>query len=58
MEYFGKEKAMRIPVLYGGSVSSENAANMLSDGGIDGLLIGRQSLDPKRFAEIIKTIDA
>ena len=57
-EYFGKEKAMRIPVLYGGSVSSENAGVMLLDGGIDGLLVGRQSLDPKRFSEIIKTIDA
>ena len=53
-QYMPKEKAMRVPVLYGGSVSMDNAQDMLVNGGIDGLLVGRQSLDPKSFTEIIK----
>ena len=53
-QYISKEKAMKLGVLYGGSVSSDNAPAMLREGGINGLLIGRQSLDPERFAEIIK----
>ena len=57
-EFLPKEKAMKIPVLYGGSVDAVNAKTMLSDGGIDGLLVGRVSLDPERFADIIKIADA
>ena len=57
-QFLPKEKAMRIPVLYGGSVDAANAKTMLSNGGINGLLIGRQSLDPRRFAEIIKLANA
>ncbi len=57
-EYIGKEKAMTIKVLYGGSVDAENAKAMLREGGVDGLLIGRQSLDGKRFSEIIKLANA
>jgi len=53
-QYMSKEKAMRLSVLYGGSVSADNAQDMLLNGGIDGLLVGRQSLDPKSFTEIIK----
>ena len=57
-DYMPKEKALRTPVLYGGSVDAENAKLMLSHGDIDGLLIGRQSLDAGRFSEIIKFADA
>ncbi len=57
-QFLPKEKAMRIPVLYGGSVDAANAKEMLLKGGINGLLVGRQSLDPKRFAEIIKLANA
>ena len=55
--FMSKEKAIKIPVLYGGSVDADNARNMLSDGGIDGLLIGRVSLDASRFADIIRFAD-
>lgn len=43
-------------VIYGGSVSSKNAANFLNDSRIDGALVGGSSLDPKEFLKIIKTI--
>ncbi|MEK7596659.1 MAG: triose-phosphate isomerase [Patescibacteria group bacterium] len=53
-EIFGKKQALRLPVLYGGSLNSENAENILKDASIDGLLVGRQSLDPDTFGKIIE----
>lgn len=54
---FGKKHALGIPVLYGGSVNERNAASFLKHGGADGLLIGRASLDPKQFSNILKTVE-
>lgn len=44
----------RTPVLYGGSVISGNVNSFTSMSGIDGVLVGKASLDPLEFAEIIK----
>lgn len=49
----GKKDALKMPVLYGGSVNFENAQSILSEGAIDGLLIGRQSLDAEAFKNIM-----
>jgi triosephosphate isomerase len=43
----------KIPLLYGGSVNTQNAASYLEESGYNGLLVGGASLDPKGFAEII-----
>jgi triosephosphate isomerase (TIM) len=40
------------PILYGGSVKPENAAELLAADGVDGLLVGGASLDPRGFARI------
>jgi triosephosphate isomerase (TIM) len=48
------EVAAQMRILYGGSVTVKNAAEMLREGNIDGLLIGRQSMDPVGFNEILK----
>lgn len=45
-----------VPVLYGGSVNSNNAASFLSAKGIDGLLIGRASTAAKEFEKIVAGI--
>lgn len=50
----GKKKALSLPVLYGGSANAGNAGDFLGAGQADGLLVGRDSLNPKNFAEIIK----
>ncbi len=50
---YGKKEGFSVPVLYGGSVSPRNAEEFLREGHAEGLLIGRQSLDPKSFSEII-----
>ncbi len=52
-ERFGREHSRGVPVLYGGSVSLSNAGALLARGGIDGLLIGRESLDVKNFSELL-----
>lgn len=46
------------PIIYGGAVSPENVHGLLSVGLADGFLIGRQSLDPKGFLEIISIAQA
>jgi triosephosphate isomerase (TIM) len=50
---FGGDAAERVPVLYGGSVKSENAAELLAQPGVDGVLVGGASLDPSGFARIV-----
>lgn len=52
-EIYDKKIGLKFRVLYGGSVDFENAKAILSDGAIDGLLVGRQSLDPKAFGSMI-----
>lgn len=51
----GKEKAFAVQVLYGGSVNPNNAAVFLKRGGVQGLLVGRASLDARTFGEILKS---
>jgi len=45
----------RIPVLYGGSVNGANAAALLAQPEIDGVLVGGASLDPDSWAQICAT---
>jgi len=41
-----------VPILYGGSVKPDNAADLLGAPGVDGVLVGGASLDPRSFAAI------
>jgi triosephosphate isomerase len=49
----GEEQAAAIRILYGGSVTPENAPELLGRDGIDGALVGGASLDPLGFSEIV-----
>ena len=49
----GVRMAERIPILYGGSVKPENAAELLAEPDIDGALVGGASLSPEGFASIV-----
>ncbi len=49
----GTEQAISLSILYGGSVDKKNAQFFLSDGGVQGLLIGRESLT-KSFLDLLK----
>jgi triosephosphate isomerase len=44
-----------VPVLYGGSVKPDNAAELLSQAGVDGALVGGASLDVESFTAICRT---
>jgi triosephosphate isomerase len=48
-----KEQAELTRILYGGSVKSDNAAELLALPDVDGALVGGASLEPAPFAEII-----
>ena len=56
----GKELALKLPVLYGGSVDGGNAYGFLTEGGPPsalggvGLLVGRASLEPREFIKILQ----
>ena len=47
--------ADKIRIQYGGSVKPDNTAALMSQPDIDGALVGGASLDPRAFAEIIKS---
>jgi len=49
--------ASSVPVLFGGSVNSINARYYVSEGGADGLLVGRDSLDADKFEAIVRALD-
>ena len=41
-------------MLYGGSVTAANAAELMAQPDIDGALVGGASLDPEGFAAIVR----
>ena len=47
--------AEKIRIQYGGSVKPENTAALMSQPDIDGALVGGASLDPRAFAQIVKS---
>ena len=50
--------AATIPLLYGGSVKADNAAQLFEQADIDGGLIGGASLDPEAFGAICRAAQA
>lgn len=53
---FGIKNFNLIPVLYGGSVNIRNVEQIIS-GGIDGFLVGRESLEGERFNQLLEIIE-
>jgi triosephosphate isomerase len=51
-ELYSTEVAEAVRVLYGGSVKSGNAAQIIGKADVDGALVGGASLDPEEFAKI------
>ncbi len=49
----GKKMVDKIPILYGGSVNSENAKDFLSEKEIDGAVVGGASLNKEEFLKIL-----
>lgn len=47
-----------VRILYGGDVTPDNVLEIVRDGNVSGVLVGRESLKPKGFVEIIKIVDS
>ncbi|HEX9793795.1 MAG TPA: triose-phosphate isomerase [Planctomycetota bacterium] len=54
----GAEVAAKLPVLYGGSVKAENAAELLAQPDVDGALVGGASLKIDSFGPILAAASA
>jgi triosephosphate isomerase len=52
-EFAGDVVANATSILYGGSANAANAADLLGESEIDGLLVGGASLKAKDFSQII-----
>jgi triosephosphate isomerase (TIM) len=53
-ELAGAEAAQSVRVQYGGSVTPANAAELMAERDVDGLLVGGASLDAATFMEIVR----
>jgi len=51
---YGAGAVKKLAILYGGSVTADNAADYLAIDGIDGLLVGGASLDAHAFTQIVE----
>lgn len=52
----GIDYAKKVHILYGGTVSNDNAKAFLEEGGVDGLLIGRSSQEVSTFIDILNAV--
>lgn len=53
---YSAKVARNIPVLYGGSVNSNNAGSYIFEAGMSGILVGGASLNPKELAKVVKGV--
>ena len=51
---YGEDVAASTRIQYGGSVTAQNAAELMAQPGIDGALVGGASLKPEDFAAIVR----
>jgi triosephosphate isomerase len=52
--FYGEKIANAIPILYGGSVTAENASGLVHQPDVDGVLVGGASLKVDSFLAIVK----
>ena len=52
-ELYDKQIADAVQILYGGAVNVDNVEDIVKDGEIDGLLVGRDSLVPENIMHIV-----
>lgn len=57
VDLFGKKYAELVRIIYGGSVNAKTARETCVDPGMDGVLVGRESLLPHEFIKIAEIID-
>lgn len=55
-DIYDSKVAHSVPIIYGGSVNPQNSKSFVEEGGADGLLVGRDSLNLKKFGAILSAI--
>jgi len=55
-DILGSKEVDKIKILYGGSVTKNNAREIFEKGNVDGLLVGRESLKTDNFIKLIQEI--
>lgn len=55
-ERFNRTRAESMNILYGAAVERENAHDLVTQGNVDGLLVGHASLDPNEFGTISRLV--
>jgi len=53
---YNQNVSKKIKILYGGSVNDKNANSIVSETGVDGLLVGRSSLESRQFISLVKSL--
>ncbi|MDR3557900.1 MAG: triose-phosphate isomerase [Candidatus Pacebacteria bacterium] len=56
-DIFDHSVALDLPILYGGSVNWRNAGDILTAGGVQGFLVGRESINVPGFIELAKAVE-
>lgn len=56
-DIYGHDEALSTTILYGGSVNFRNAGDIIIQGEVDGLLVGRESINSEGFSELLKAVD-
>lgn len=56
-DMYSPAEVAEVPILYGGSTSPRNTDDILKMGEADGLLVGRESLNPESFAMMLDIAD-
>ena len=57
-DIYGHNNAVSTKILYGGSVNFRNAMDIITLGQVNGLLVGRESINSVGFSELLKSIDS
>lgn len=50
------EKGLKMKIIYGGSIDETNAREMVAEGEVQGLLVGRASTEPEKITRLIKSL--
>jgi triosephosphate isomerase (TIM) len=57
-ELYGKNTALNVPIIYGGSAEPGNVGGLLEYGEIDGFLVGHASLKANEFNEMLQIVNS
>ncbi|EKE24992.1 MAG: triosephosphate isomerase [uncultured bacterium] len=58
VEKYGLAVAEKVSILYGGSVKAESINQLCLEPGLDGVLVGRESLMPRDFLKIVSVMES